>query len=51
MVFGLLGGLIFVSRFGGENSGKAGLGILGMAASLLLIIQAFKMLEKLILPV
>lgn len=47
LVFGSFAGLMVASKFGGSNMTKAGVGILAMSASLILIVQACKMLGTL----
>ena len=46
VIFGMFAMLMAVSRLAGANAAKAGLGIMAMSASLILIITAMKMLSK-----
>jgi tape measure domain-containing protein len=46
-IFGTFGILMVLSKFAGANAAKAGIGILAMSAALLLIVQAFKMINGL----
>lgn len=45
-VFGTFGGLLFMSKFSGENSAKAGAGIMMMSVALLIIVKAMKDLAR-----
>lgn len=47
LVFASLSALMLASRFGGNGTAKAGIGILAMAASLVVIVQACKMMDQL----
>ena len=46
VIFGMFTLLMAVSRLAGANAAKAGLGIMAMSASLIIIITAMKMLSK-----
>lgn len=46
VIFGMFAMLMAVSRLAGANAAKAGLGIMAMSASLIIIITAMKMLSK-----
>ena len=46
IVFGILIGLLAAGRLAGKNAGAGGVGILGMAAAILIIVNAMKKIAK-----